>query len=801
MKIKKIKVKGFRGFNKEQEISLDADVVLVYGINGSGKSSFTEAIEWLFFDDISRRRLSPCPGEYSSGIYLINLYYTESIPPFVEVTLEDDKKQLYIIRKEFVNEREHKKYVNGIEVKDFSSLPVDITGHHRPMLAQVEISALVNTEQKDRWEQLSRILGQEELTILRTDLINLRSVKKDDEYKKDEEYFRGLYREAETYNLSGTLKQSLKELDISQIRNEIRICIATQLSKKLAGTLEENIKIIIAQISGSELGKRIADLIPIDTILIQNKITELKNRFQSILDLSAKVSNAKLKKEEIDFFKAGIKLTQLPTCPFCLKRTLSKERIEEINQALETDKEAIESRSDLTQLINDDERFFSELINYFSNTLPNQNELKIISQKLGEINLNDYSGQIKKYEEKISQAIKEYSAKLKLLYDGFYKSIEDYYFHKKKVDLSSTQNALFNYLKEIENSLVKLNDEWLEIRDSVLTKFSIEPGQQDEEMKKWMLLERCLKFIRNKEEFIKKYKIIETVTKNIQKKLENFEKKEVEKLLLEHSEEIKDYYNKLNPGETIKFKKIEVREGLRRQAKLVAEGSGNKEINPVTIFSEAHVNSLSLSIYFPQRVDRNPTWKTIILDDPVQSMDENHSRSLIEILANKSDEKQVIVLTHSIHFAGDFFARFQGVKKTLYYEFINGDHKGIRIEVCYGETKDHLNFVKKNCNGSRIEREQAANALRKAIEAAIGEILIKKRRTLEQVRKWTRQGFHKLFDQLERTQIDKNDIAKLRSLLDQSHSDSHAWSIRDTSKSGLLQGCQNVDDVYKKYLI
>lgn len=184
MKIKQIKVRGFRGFNKKQEISLDADVILVYGINGSGKSSFTEAIEWLFFDDISRRRLSPCPGEYSSGVYLTNLYYNESTPPYVEIILEDDEKTIYIIKKELISERECKKYINETEVEDFSSLPVDITGHHRPMLAQVEISALVNTEQKDRWEQLSRILGQEELTILRTDLINLRSIKKDDGYNE-----------------------------------------------------------------------------------------------------------------------------------------------------------------------------------------------------------------------------------------------------------------------------------------------------------------------------------------------------------------------------------------------------------------------------------------------------------------------------------------------------------------------------------------------------------------------------------------------------------------------------------------
>lgn len=83
-----------------------------------------------------------------------------------------------------------------------------------------------------------------------------------------------------------------------------------------------------------------------------------------------------------------------------------------------------------------------------------------------------------------------------------------------------------------------------------------------------------------------------------QEKLEQYEKSEVARLLSEHAQEIKNYYEKLNPGDQIQFSGIEVKGGTRRQAKLKAEAFG-KEINPVTFFSEAHTNSLALSIYFP----------------------------------------------------------------------------------------------------------------------------------------------------------------------------------------------------------
>src|SRR3989344_8935703 len=85
MKLKKLTAKGFRGFNDEQPILLDSGIVLVYGLNGSGKSSFTEALEWLFFGEISRQRLSRCKSEYQYEEYLRNLFYTKPENPFVEV--------------------------------------------------------------------------------------------------------------------------------------------------------------------------------------------------------------------------------------------------------------------------------------------------------------------------------------------------------------------------------------------------------------------------------------------------------------------------------------------------------------------------------------------------------------------------------------------------------------------------------------------------------------------------------------------------------------------------------------------
>ena len=49
MQLKKIKITGFRGFNGTQEFDLSSPVIILFGENGKGKSSFLNAIEWCLF--------------------------------------------------------------------------------------------------------------------------------------------------------------------------------------------------------------------------------------------------------------------------------------------------------------------------------------------------------------------------------------------------------------------------------------------------------------------------------------------------------------------------------------------------------------------------------------------------------------------------------------------------------------------------------------------------------------------------------------------------------------------------------
>lgn len=181
------------------------------------------------------------------------------------------------------------------------------------------------------------------------------------------------------------------------------------------------------------------------------------------------------------------------------------------------------------------------------------------------------------------------------------------------------------------------------------------------------------------------------------------------------SKDTRRYYEEMAPEHHIKIQGIRVRDTKRRQASLEATSHG-QPVNPVTTFSEAEGNCLGLSLYFSQRVDRNPGWRMIMLDDPVQSMDEGHEEGLINLLARVSRERQVIVFTHSRRFAEQVNLQFGGLPSYLRYDFERGPGPEAIIKLASGRLSDLLGFAEENAYGEEVRREACAGAIRKAVE-------------------------------------------------------------------------------------
>jgi predicted ATP-dependent endonuclease of OLD family len=50
----RIEIADFRGFRRSQRLELDASAIVVVGPNGTGKTSFFDALQWLLLGDLPR---------------------------------------------------------------------------------------------------------------------------------------------------------------------------------------------------------------------------------------------------------------------------------------------------------------------------------------------------------------------------------------------------------------------------------------------------------------------------------------------------------------------------------------------------------------------------------------------------------------------------------------------------------------------------------------------------------------------------------------------------------------------------
>ena len=87
-KLKSLTVGPFRGFAKPETFDLDSQIVLIYGPNGTGKSSFCEALEYGLLGSVEEAQ---CKRFKEACDYLRNAYVDKFEPPVIKADLTDSK--------------------------------------------------------------------------------------------------------------------------------------------------------------------------------------------------------------------------------------------------------------------------------------------------------------------------------------------------------------------------------------------------------------------------------------------------------------------------------------------------------------------------------------------------------------------------------------------------------------------------------------------------------------------------------------------------------------------------------------
>ncbi|MFQ5790396.1 MAG: hypothetical protein ACE5JI_07965, partial [Acidobacteriota bacterium] len=139
------------------------------------------------------------------------------------------------------------------------------------------------------------------------------------------------------------------------------------------------------------------------------------------------------------------------------------------------------------------------------------------------------------------------------------------------------------------------------------------------------------------------------VARRIYENAQTARKEEVQSLFDELSKEIDEIYVQLHPDERHGGIRLEVREAVQRSVNLRADFYERQGEDPRAYYSDAHLDTLGLSIFLALRRwyrKHRPDFDLLVLDDVLTSVDTAHSIGFSELLLSEFRDYQIVLTTH-----------------------------------------------------------------------------------------------------------------------------------------------------------
>lgn len=166
-----------------------------------------------------------------------------------------------------------------------------------------------------------------------------------------------------------------------------------------------------------------------------------------------------------------------------------------------------------------------------------------------------------------------------------------------------------------------------------------------------------------------------------------------------------------------------------------------RQLSPKDILSDGEKNSVSIA-YFLAEVSHSENNGTLILDDPVTSLDDTRREYVAKIIAELSKSRQVIVFTHDIYFMTKLekYANLNGLKPNYLYVWSSSNFSGYidrglpfrrqppssMLRKPKGKLTHYSNVAERlNPDGKREIVEEFYKNLRLTWEAAIEKVFLK----------------------------------------------------------------------------
>ena len=614
MKIKSIKLKNFRG--AKNEVSLEAshqESVLLYGDNGTGKSSFLDAIEWFISDEVSH--LSGEEIKKHEGLKYFSL--GEEKESFVEIKFSsniEDKKKLLLKKNKFTTSFEK-------DNDNFKSILAKLQSERLWIRNNQLVDFIIHTK-SERLSDISDIIGYDEVVkvnkILKKSVSDLNKVIRSKNLDKDLE------------TRQRTILEKLKQIvtnekqfynavndQVSKIEIELTIKDEEDLKeaiKKLGEGINEN-EIKLRQSLENIKNRSMESLNNIDSITLD--VNSFLKESEKIKDDSEKLKNISLLK----LYEEASKILndhKDDKCPLCLSEIKKEDLLEIISRKIES--------------LNSFKAKMSE-INTSKSVLSNKlkelyRDIKTTEKEM--VNILD------SFETENTKSIQKTMEEINLIIIEIEKDFFDLDLNKIIWKKESITELFKENINSIEKVLkIKKLKENSEKRIGLITNITTAKQSFDELLKikeeKILLENQC--------------KTLEEITSKFNSK----KREEMSKFLSEISRYLNEYYLFMNEDQrvhNIEIKTIDGKDDEFSGIILELKFHGEKIQSPKKFLSESRLNCLGLSLFLSSVKLFNKEAKFFVLDDVISSFDESHRYRFAQLLQEKFSDYQIIILTH-----------------------------------------------------------------------------------------------------------------------------------------------------------
>lgn len=619
--LKSISIGPFRGFAKEETLNLHSLLVLIYGPNGTGKSSFCEALEYGLLGNVAEAESKRFKNQND---YLKNAHTNTFSPPQI-IGIDNQNNDVTVQPSESLFRFS---FVEKNRIDSFSRIAAQVPAKQTELISTLFGLDLFNEFVKNFSSEIDE--KYIDLVGVKARLLTIKQQSLTGHQQQLKENTGALVQiDSEEVALALQYRPDLsfKKMTIELNGDEQIPGVIKQLETELQQPVQAR--------SGLSLAK-----VKIIRVAIDTNLTELKVKQQELSDASMQISFKQLYESV-----SQLQINSLDNCPACMTPltqtvvnpyTKASEELQKLHHlaALQIKvKELLHSINqsliELSQIVNSTcARFSSNPLHKYQLTSPAQATIDWFNSMLLPLpghcttwqNLETQVNQLEQGDIAMAQA-DQVKAQKQLKLDRLR------IFAQKITVLQTRRQTIVTAIEKANGAITTFDKENSELIAEALTEKAI---------------------------VLQNHRIVNAYSVFVQK-LNAYKNALPVKLVADLGEKVTELYNAFNRYDAPddKLSTVQLPLGQNQRLKISFQTEPTKFFDALHVLSEGHIRCLGLAILLAKNIKtKSPL---LIFDDPVNAIDDEHRKAIRETLFKDDffQNKQIILACHGEEFFKD----------------------------------------------------------------------------------------------------------------------------------------------------